>query len=73
MKSIIRIVTVLGLLISGVYTYINEFAFEGVVAFLSFLVAFLGTFIFSKTTKMNQIVGSNSEAYQSGRDINIRE
>jgi hypothetical protein len=73
MKIFSQLVTVIGILISGFYSYMSGYSFEGIVAFISFLAAFSATFFFGKSAKMNQQVGDNSKAYQSGRDINIKE
>ncbi|ARR51129.1 hypothetical protein ETN89_17695 [Photobacterium damselae subsp. damselae] len=73
MKLFSQLVTIVGILISGFYSYLNDYSFEGVVAFISFLAAFSATFFFGNSSKMNQQVGDNSKAYQSGRDINIKE
>ena len=73
MKLFSLLVTLVGILVSGYYSYLNDFSFEGVVAFLSFLAAFAATFFFGKSSNMSQKVGNNSKAYQSGRDINIKE
>jgi hypothetical protein len=73
MKLIAQITTLIGILISGAYAYINNYAFEGVVALLSFLAVFSATFFFSNKKEMSQTTGDNSKAYQSGRDINIKD
>ncbi|WP_318517279.1 hypothetical protein [Photobacterium leiognathi] len=73
MKVFIRICALIGLLISGWYSLENDFGFEGVVAFLSFLVAFGSTYFLGKDSKMNQVLGDNSKGYQAGRDINIKD
>lgn len=73
MKLFSQFVTLAGILMSGFYSYANEYSFEGVAAFLSFLAAFAATFFFGKTSNMSQQVGNNSKAYQSGRDMNIKE
>ncbi|MCT8863987.1 hypothetical protein [Shewanella xiamenensis] len=73
MKLFSQLITLVGILVSGFYSYANEYSFEGVVAFLSFLAAFAATFFFGKNSNMSQQVGNNSKAYQSGRDINIKE
>ena len=73
MKFFSQLVTLVGIFISGFYSYLNNYSFEGVVAFLSFLAAFAATFFFRKNSSMSQKVGDNSKAYQSGRDINIKE
>jgi len=73
MKLFSQLVTLIGIFISGYYSYLNDYSFEGVVAFLSFLAAFTTTFFFGKSSDMSQQTGSNSKAYQSGRDINIKE
>lgn len=73
MKLFSQLVTLVGILVSGYYSYLNDFIFEGIVAFLSFLAAFTATFFFGKSSNMSQKVGDNSKAYQSGRDINIKE
>lgn len=73
MKLFSQLVTLVGILISGFYSYMNDYGFEGVVAFFSFLAAFSATFFFGRDSNMSQQVGKNSKAYQSGRDINIKE
>ncbi|QYJ93152.1 hypothetical protein [Shewanella spartinae] len=73
MKLFSQLVTIAGILISGFYSYLNDYSFEGIVAFISFLAAFSATFFFGNSSKMTQQVGDNSKAYQSGRDINIKE
>lgn len=73
MKLFSQLVTLIGILISGFYSYMNNYNFEGVVAFLSFIAAFSATFFFGENSNMNQQVGKNSKAYQSGRDINFKE
>jgi len=73
MKIFAQIVTILGLLLTGIYSYFNNYPFEGITGFLSFLIAFASTFFMSKAKHMNQTVGDHSKAYQSGRDINIKE
>ncbi|UTV26423.1 hypothetical protein [Photobacterium atrarenae] len=73
MKKFIQIVTLVGLVVSGWYSYKNDFSFEGVVAFLSFLIAFGSTFFLGVSNKMSQTLGDNSKGYQSGRDINIKD
>jgi len=73
MKLFSHLVTLVGIFISGYYSYVNDYSFEGVVAFLSFLAAFAATFFFGRRANMSQQVGNNSKAYQSGRDINIKE
>ncbi len=73
MKVFAQITTIVGILLSGIYSYMNNFGFDGVIAFLSFLAAFSATFFFGKSSHMAQTVGKNSKAYQSGRDINIKE
>ncbi|EJF7198428.1 hypothetical protein V9J80_002628 [Vibrio cholerae] len=73
MKKFIQIVTLVGLVVSGWYSYKNDFSFEGVVAFLSFLIAFGSTFFLGVPNKMSQTFGDNSKGYQAGRDINIKD
>lgn len=73
MKIFAQFITIVGIVLSGIYSYINDFSFDGIVAFISFLAAFSATFFFGKNASMTQTVGDNSKAYQSGRDINIKE
>ncbi len=73
MKLFTQIITILGVLLTGIYSYFNNYPFEGVTGFLTFLIAFSSTFSISKPKQMNQSVGDHSKAYQSGRDINIKE
>jgi len=73
MKLFSQLITLVGISISGYYSYVNDYSFEGVVAFLSFLAGFSATFIFGRSSSMSQQVGNDSKAYQSGRDINIKE
>jgi hypothetical protein len=73
MKLFSQIITMIGVLLSASYVYFNGCSFEGIAAVLSFLAAFSATFFFGKDSKMAQTVGDNSKAYQSGRDINVKE
>lgn len=75
MKIFAQIISVLGIILTGVYSYINNYPFEGITGLLTFLVAFASTFFMSNANakSMSQNVGDNSKAYQSGRDINIKE
>jgi hypothetical protein len=73
MKLFSQLITLVGIFISGYYSYVNDNSFEGAVAFLSFLAAFSATFFFGRSSSMSQQVGNDSKAYQSGRDINIKE
>ncbi|MCG6412640.1 hypothetical protein, partial [Vibrio fluvialis] len=63
MKKFIQIVTLVGLVVSGWYSYKNDFSFEGIVAFLSFLIAFASTFFLGVSHKMSQTLGDNSKGY----------
>ena len=73
MKILAQISTLIGLIVSGIYSYFNNFCFEGIVALLSFTAAFASTFFFGNSSKMQQKLGGNSKGYQAGRDINIKE
>lgn len=73
MKIFAQIISILGVILTGIYSYFNNYPFEGVTGFLTFLVAFSSTFFMSKAKTMSQNVGDHSKAYQSGRDINIKE
>ena len=73
MKIFAQIISVIGIILTGVYSYLNNYPFEGITGFLTFLVAFTSTFFMSNEKSMSQNVGDNSKAYQSGRDINIKE
>ena len=73
MKLFSQLVMLVSIFLSGYYSYVNDYSFEGVAVFLSSLAAFSSTFLFGKRSSMSQQVGKNSKAYQSGRDINIKE
>lgn len=73
MKLFSQIITLTGAAVSIYYSYTNNYSTEGIIAFLSFIAAFSATFFFDKKPSMSQKLGKNSKAYQSGRDINIKE
>ena len=72
MKLFGQLATLLGMLLSGFYSYVTNYSFESVIAFLSFLAMFSTTFFLGNNSKMNQKTGKNSNAYQASGDINIK-
>jgi hypothetical protein len=74
MKLAAQIISLVGIAISALYSYLKGWPFEGVTALLGFCGTYISTFFMSAPSgSMSQKTGDNSNAYQSGRDININK
>ena len=74
MKLAAQIISLVGIVVSAFYSHLKGWPFEGISALLGFCGTYISTFFMSSSaSSMNQKTGSNSNAYQSGRDININK